>query len=772
VKHAERVPSHEAPPRPAATSARPAPALGLTPATVLALQRTAGNAAVASLMRSHTHAETQPPLTHRHTHAETQPGHTGPVRVVEVMPTITEPGVTYVIGRPDKRYTFELAYSHRTLHYTHLSSSEVVEKLRQVWAMLGNDLDRQRAEHQGRWNEMVDHLTRTWAIDAASGGHHMPTPSIWDKVRRGSLAEALATINRGDDDVKRDWAQDRAQARARSGQELEREGSRTWALERVDPTEQRIRFAAALLERAGADLDDCQRQLDEYLEHSRVGAARLIRGIKITIMVLGAVAGGAGAAFAGEGAGLLAQAAWGAGTMGFVGAVEETASQLGEIHYGLRDHFDVAALGKRVTRDVVLGFVGGVVGGKFSQVLKNRLGGWIANVSDVELAAKGLTREDLLTNYERLFMEWAGGSLGSSPFTTTAGTVLDRALDGELHVQTWGDFADKVFDQLIKDGEMGGFLTAIGHAGAKHGRVEPAVEPRRPSTGHPRPPKTPKPVIEESPPGGFEPTTKEPAPEDYGPAPHVQDIVLPGEAPKRETRINNDPKGFTRRHYKNATELRKDIRKALRELRKKTAAQGKRGRREIDALIERIKAKHPAFAEKVRRYYAALENPRWVEEQMVHLWEQARDHGRTPAHELEHILGADKHGINEFKNDFSLDDKAAVEDFRKRVVENPGVFVDMQEAGSVHGAHTHAFQQYLGDRLFGAGEGLKFRQELATLDGTGSTVHEGQADVHEEPLWASTWDELFDADGNMHSPEELGPILQQYLDFPRWKPGD
>src|SRR5262249_1551637 len=82
----------------------PAVARGLTPAAVLALQRPAGNAAVASLMRNHTHAETQPgpPI--------------GKVRVVEFMPTITEPGVTYVIGRPDKRYTFEVEYAHKPAH--------------------------------------------------------------------------------------------------------------------------------------------------------------------------------------------------------------------------------------------------------------------------------------------------------------------------------------------------------------------------------------------------------------------------------------------------------------------------------------------------------------------------------------------------------------------------------------------------------------------------------------------------------------------------------
>src|SRR4029077_11628712 len=120
-----------------------------------------------------------------------------------------------------------------------------------------------------------------------------------------------------------------------------------------------------------------------------------------------------------------------------------------------------------------------------------------------------------------------------------------------------------------------------------------------------------------SPPGGFEPTTKKPAPEDYGPAPHQEEIVLDRTTPERETRTNSD-RG-TRKHNKNTAELRKGIRKALRALRKKAASAEKSGEpREIDILLERIKKHNPAFAERVRRYYAALENPRWVEEQMVH----------------------------------------------------------------------------------------------------------------------------------------------------------
>jgi len=419
-------------PQAAPAPPRHVPTRALTPATVLALQRTAGNAAVTSLMRSHTHAETQPPAKARD------------VRVVEFMPTLPEPGVTYVIGKPERRYTFEVTYAGGGMHYKNLSSGESIAKLRQVHWMLQDDLERARADHEKRWREQNEHLKTTFLVDLRTGSH-MPSPGIWDKVRRGTLSEALALINSSDEAVRERWEQDRGALEAyRNDPPAQRVNSRAWAEQGYDPTQERITRAGVLLEKAGRELDTCERELDQYLEHSVESAGRWIRDIKITIMVLSAAAGGAGAGFAGEGAGLLTQAAYSAGTMGFLGAAEETASQLGEIHYGLRDHFDVKALGKRVARDVVLGFVGGVIGGKFSQMLKSSLGGWIKTVSDAELVAAGVTREELLNSYERLFVEWAGGSLGSSPFTTVTGTVLDQALDGELHVHTWGDFAKSV----------------------------------------------------------------------------------------------------------------------------------------------------------------------------------------------------------------------------------------------------------------------------------------------------------------------------------------
>jgi hypothetical protein len=785
ARPAERIEPPAAP-----TPPRPVPTRALTPATVLALQRTAGNTAVTSLMRSHTHAATQPPPAQD-------------IRVVERMPTLPEAGVTYVIGKPEKLYSFELKYEGGMVHFRNLTPAGVNAKLRSLWVSLHGDLDRGREEHQKRWEDRQKHYIVGWWADLRGPHALMPEPEIWNKAGSGPLLEAITLINSTDEAVKERWERDEAAIAAGGGHTPSlQENQHRFTEDAYDVTEERIKRAAALLEQAGRQLDDCQRRLDEHLEKTVEGAGKMLRDVKITIVVLSAAAGGAGAGFAGEGAGIVTQAAYSAGTMGVIGAVEETASQLGEIHYGLRDRFDVAALGKRATRDVIVGFVGGVIGGTFSSVLKQSLGTWVGGLSEAQLAAAGMTGEEMLHQSERLFVEWIGGSILTSPFATAASTLLESALDGQLHVQTWGDFAKSVLDKLIEDGAMGLFLTYTDHAGARHGRVEPAPVPerahvaeprrgstghpeppkranpeyvqrppgRRPSTGHPKPPKPP--VIEESRPGGFEPTTKKPAPEDYGPAPHVEDIVLEA-TPKHETRTNADRPG-TRKHHATVSEMRRAVRKALKKLHKEGAEQRheQKGPREIDTLIAEIEKTDPAFATDVRRYYKALENPRWIEEQMAHLWEQARKHGRTPAEELEHILGSDKHGVNEFRNDPKLHDLAAVQDFHKRVMQNPAPFVDLTSSGDDHGAHTHAFQQYLGDRLFGPGGGLKFRLKLANVKGPTKTVRPGQEDAYEEPMYAQVWDELFDsgAIGNMHSPEDLGPILQDHLDFPRWVP--
>ena len=101
---------------------------------------------------------------------------------------------------------------------------------------------------------------------------------------------------------------------------------------------------------------------------------------------------------------------------------------------------------------------------------------------------------------------------------------------------------------------------------------------------------------------------------------------------------------------------------------------------------------------------------------------------------------------------------------------DPRPLIDLSNAMDFHGAHGHAFQQYLCDCLFGPGKGLAFRQKVAELTGPSRTLPTGVV----QPFWSRAWDALFDAfrveGGGLRSPEVVGEMLQQAVDFPRWSP--
>jgi hypothetical protein len=753
------------------------PELRLSSSEVVALQRTAGNVNVSALVRERQLGPMRPrPADDRHVAADAAistglaravqrapaPAAEGEVRVVERLPTIPEPGVKYVIGAPERRYDFAVTLEGKLAHYRNLTPAQAVEKLRQIWWIVHSDLDDGRAENHKLRQQRKEHRTAGYWSDLA-GGTEVPDPAMWDGVGRGTLSEVLTVLDSTDAALKDLHDRYMAGGDRNLPAALEHNPLMKAALA-FDAAEERIRRASALLERAAYELSECQKQLDRYRGDTATGAGRAITVIKVSIVVLSSAAGGAGAEFAGAEAGLLAQAAYGAGTMGIVGAADETFTQVGEIRIGERERLDVARIGKRAARDVVTGFVGGVAGGKFSQVLKSRIGAWTSGLSDEALVARGLTREQLLGNGERLFAEWVGGSILASPFTTTAGHLMDRALDGKWKVHTFGEFLNAVIDDMIRGAKMGGFLTYASHAvnggagtGANAGRVKP-----------------PNPLgIESAPKGGFRPehVTAEPVRENYGPAPEQVELTPAEAMPVRETRNLADP-GKTRKVHTSVVEVETAVQKALKLLAKKgKAANPKPGRRPIDALIAEIARTDREFAGKVRRYYDALDDVTWVEAQMVHLWEQAAEHQRTTAKELEHILGSGTKGINEFRNVKTDDPYVSFADFKKTLLDARPL-VDLSSAGDHHGSHTHAFQQYLGDRLFGPGGGLEFRQKLAELQGPTKTRRSGQRDEYEEPFWAQVWDELFDDSDNLHSPEEIGKILQRHLDFPRWDPNE
>jgi hypothetical protein len=238
-----------------------------------------------------------------------------------------------------------------------------------------------------------------------------------------------------------------------------------------------------------------------------------------------------------------------------------------------------------------------------------------------------------------------------------------------------------------------------------------------------------------------------------------------GRTPKREERVMQGDREKGRRFHESEQGVRNDAAAKL-EIVHEQMQQARRdgGPGEIDRLIAEIRSTDPAFADEVKLYYDRMEDTKWVEDQMAFLWRSARRNNRTVADELEHILGGGKVANREFWNTPGLKPEDAIREFQV-AVKNPRTLIDMSNAADHHGSHTHAFQQFLGDRIFGPGGGARFRQRLAALEGTAKPIRPG----FDQPFWSQVWDEMFDAGEGMHSPEALGKILQHVLDFPRWR---
>ena len=411
-----------------------------------------------------------------------------PVRNVERMPTIPDPHFRYVVQAPEKRYDFSVNVHTKPMEFRNLTPPQVIEKLRAVWRLCQDDIDDGRA-----WNEhLVKRRESQWVVGFWAdrfGRADLPDPDMWNEVGRGPLSDARQALDATDAALKTHWQAIEASLDRNLAPGLESNPYIQAALA-FDPTEQRIREAVALLQKAAAQLRERQRIVDAYVSGSNRGAERAIAGIQVTIVVLSAAATGGGASFAGKGAGLLAQSGAAALTAGGVGAATETFNQIGEMRVGDRQawDFDLKRIAKRGVMDTVQGFIGGVVAGKFSQVLKGRIGGWVGGLSDETLAAYGITKEELLTNGEKMFIDWVAG-VGSSPVTAASGQLMHRAIEGEWQVKSFDDFAGLMFDDMVKMGtlslflEFGGKAIAGGKArsvgGTKTSESSPAATPSK-----------------------------------------------------------------------------------------------------------------------------------------------------------------------------------------------------------------------------------------------------------------------------------------------------
>jgi hypothetical protein len=404
-------------------------------------------------------------------HADAQPGATmgpedGEVRIVERLPTIGEPGVRYIVQPPEKRYNMTFTLYHKPVTTPELTAEGITKRLTSIWYMYHNDLDMGRAEHDRVRANREEHWIAGFWSDTF-GGVELPETDMWSEVGRGPLADAKQAIDASDEVLKARWEEGEASIQRNLSPGLENNYYMQQALA-FDATEERIDLAVRHLEEARRQIMDCERRLEEYREGTVKGAQRAITGINVSIMVLSAAAGGGGAGFAGKGAGLIARGGTSAVTTGFVGAAHETFTQVGEMRMGTREDwdFDFGKIAKRGAKDLVSGFVGAVIGGKMTNSLQNKMAGWVTGMSDETLAMYNMSRANMLTNGEKLFVEWVSG-VGSSPFQTATNALMDRALEGEWKIKSADDFFGLVWDDMVTSGAMGGFMTYGSAAMAK-----------------------------------------------------------------------------------------------------------------------------------------------------------------------------------------------------------------------------------------------------------------------------------------------------------------
>src|SRR3954469_14247903 len=184
-------------------------AADLGPAGLLALQRGAGNAAVARML------------------------------------AVAREGVA--TAQPEKRYDFEVTIDTRPMRFHGLDPAEVVRRLRMVWRMAHDMLDTGRAENQRQVQRRKEHRTAGFWSELL-GGVQLPDPDMWNEVGRGALADVRDVLDSTDAVLQKSWAAGEAQIDRGLPPELERNPLMQQALA-FDSTRERIEHATRLLEK-------------------------------------------------------------------------------------------------------------------------------------------------------------------------------------------------------------------------------------------------------------------------------------------------------------------------------------------------------------------------------------------------------------------------------------------------------------------------------------------------------------------------------------------
>jgi hypothetical protein len=149
-------------------------------------------------------------------------------------------------------------------------------------------------------------------------------------------------------------------------------------------------------------------------------------------------------------------------TGGTYAAAQNLAEQGGEMIFGERDHIDWGLVAKAGAINAGASFVGGVVGGKFAGILGNSLGKFVGGLSPEVMQTFGIEGAQLLTNGERIFIQWLG-NLASSPFQTSTTVLMQSALERKWTVTSTGDFLNLVLHDMLLNGWIGGFFS-LAHA--------------------------------------------------------------------------------------------------------------------------------------------------------------------------------------------------------------------------------------------------------------------------------------------------------------------
>ncbi len=437
---------------------------GLSPlhGWITALQRKAGNRAVVDLIDGATPLQRQPePATGTADPSNLAPrglpGLGGPPDSSLLEPPHEAPPPA---GGPASSHAWDLEYSvyGTPERFAGLTDEQAIEKLDYFYYSLLDDM-RNGEKRQRSWQEEFGgSFSSRWAAGTASivGGADWPDVSNWVEVAK-YMADAGQMLRESR------WA---AMLASGKGEQLD-EAARMSA---VALDEKRLESIVGILEEGDHRADKAEKDWQAFLKDTEKGASRTVTGLKVA-KVAGAVAatyltGGAAGALELGTAGTATLVAVGGGTYA---ATQNLAGQVGEIVFSDRTSIDWGSVAKEGAIATAAGFVGGAVGGKLAGTIGNGLGKLVGGMAPETMEAFGIEGAELLTGGEKLFAQWAGGTLGT-PFSTTTQVLMQAAIDGKWPVTSVQDFFDLVLSDMVKSGAINGFFTYV-HTNAQ--TVEP-----------------------------------------------------------------------------------------------------------------------------------------------------------------------------------------------------------------------------------------------------------------------------------------------------------